>query len=355
MFDGLGGKISRVGLPPLGSLASLHAGQVRPISVAVVSVPPGKPLLPSIAGDVNLTKARPLDVPFDLAPPPFDAAPTPFLKRDILQASSLQGWLQAVQATHRVGLGTTLDELAATVRPPRDARGGPRPPVSFEQAVLKFRATPRQTLAVAQEARGLGREESTLALAYMAGERATDRPTMIAAAKLAHRLGGRTEAEHILFRGAQRARTGEDALATARRALHMGYLDGAKHAYFRAAELAATAPEALAIAAEATSQGLTYDMDEDAFYRWRERLDQRFTHMEKQAGVADPGRDSPYRLVGLTRARYINPYMAAMLKAERPALAPIARAAAAAGESRTADLIVARMAADTRPATGRLP
>lgn len=342
--------------------ASIGAPGVTPVS----PVGPNAPIAPAVgpaAGtgapafsrDRNFARAQDFDaatyelgaLPFETTAPATPAPPAPSaFKRDILLASDMTGWLDAVKNAHQAGQGGVLEDMGR-----RQAPGG-RLPVNFEHAVRRFNPSPRKTLEVAQAARALGRDEATTSLAATAGDKASDRATLIAAGKLADRLGGRTEAEHVLFREAQRAKDQTDALATARRANSAGYPDAAKYAYFKAAQLAPNAPMALAAAREATQSGLRYDADEPAFTAWRDRLDARYVQREQAAGVPDAASKSPFRAVGLSRPRYINPYMAALHKAEPQHLRAIGRAATLGGEAQAAAMVEARLNA-TRPNGGQ--
>jgi hypothetical protein len=273
---------------------------------------------------------------FDLGPLPFEqGGPPP-------DRITLRGWRNIVVATHQAGMGGLLDavarDLAARAPDALEAL-----PIAVDQQPQANPATARLALHAAQRTNALQYDESTRKLALLAGETAGDRPAAIAALKLAHRLGGTTEAAHIGFRMAQRATTSDDALATARRALAMGYPDTAKFAFFRAAQLAPDAAGALAAAREASAAGLKYEGQEEAFDAWKGRLDQQFARMEGPSiGPGPQGSASPYRQLPLAKARYIHPYMAAMLKAERADYPRIAAAARAAGELQAAALIRSR-------------
>jgi hypothetical protein len=321
--------IDRIGNQPGQPLEGLRA---RP---PIVPPPPAPPAAtpeaaPTIAPDQNRAFGAPLGG-FDLGPLPFDpAGPPP-------DRITLRGWRNIVVATHQAGLGGLLDAVARDLaaRAPQDLEALP---IAVDQHPPQPQATARLALNVAQRTGALGYDDSTRKLALLAGETATDRPAAIAAFKLADRLGGRTEAEHIAFRLAQRATSADDALATARRARAMGYPDAAKFAYFRAAQLAPDAAGALAAAREASAAGLRYEGQELAFEAWKTRLDRQFARLE------DPGQasNSPFRQLPLAKARYIHPYLAAMLKADRAQYPRIAAAALAAGEPQAAELIRSR-------------
>lgn len=270
---------------------------------------------------------------FELGPLPFDpAGPPP-------DRITLRGWRNVVVATHQAGMGGLLDAVARDLaaRAPQDLEALP---IAMDQHPPQPQATARLALNMAQRTGALGYDDSTRKLALLAGETATDRAAGIAAFKLADRLGGRVEAEHVAFRLAQRATSSDDALATGRRALAMGYPDAAKFAYFRAAQLAPDAASALAAAREASGAGLRYEGQEEAFDAWKGRLDRQFTRLEDPTNGA--ASHSPFRQLPLAKARYIHPYLAAMLKADRAAYPQIANAAAAAGETQAAELIRSR-------------
>ncbi|MDB5096603.1 MAG: hypothetical protein JWM80_1024 [Cyanobacteria bacterium RYN_339] len=326
--------IDRIGSPSGQPLEGLRA---RPPVVPPLP-PPALPAVaqPTLGGDQNQAIAAPLPgAGFDLGPLPFTQDPPP-------DRITLRGWRNIVVATHQAGMGGLLDavarDLAAHAPDSLEAL-----PIALDQQPQQSRTTARMALNAAQRTNALQYDESTRKLALLAGETAGDRPAAIAALKLADRLGGKTEAEHIAFRLAQRATTSEDALATARRALAMGYPDAAKFAFFRAAQLSPDAPGALASAREASQAGLKYEGQEEAFDAWKGRLDHQFARMEGPTiGPGQEGSGSPYRQLPLAKARYIHPYMAAMLKADRAEYPRIAAAAEAAGERQAAALIRSR-------------
>jgi hypothetical protein len=304
--------------------------------------PPPSPVTTTLDSDQNQVRGSGLTQPFDLPPLPFDRAPASPVAGGTPEALSLRDWRNVVVATHQAGMGGLLDSVARdlALRAPGNLEDLP---IAFDQRSSVNRATSRWTLNVAQRTNGLGFQESTKQLALLAGETSTDRPSSIAAFKLAHRLGGHTEAEHILFRTAQRAQNEGDALATARRALENGYPDAAKFAYYKAASLAPNANDSLAAAREASAHGLKFEQGEDAFEAWKRRQHDQFTRMEgPNVGPGAVESQSPYRQLPLAKARYINPYLAAMLKADRADFPRIAQAADAAGEHQTAVLITSR-------------
>lgn len=325
MIDGIGNRFG-----------PLEGPRKPPQPVPPPPAAPSPPTTPTSAPTPDLRDrfqaSRPAGT-FELPPLPFGAPGAPDAT-----APTAEDWRAVAIATRQAGLGGALDRLTGAVgrRDPAAAEGLP---VLYD-APAGFRASARETLDVARRLAKQGWTDAAPAVAVLAGEAAGpgDRPAMVAAAVLADRLGARPEASHVLFRLAQRAETPADALAAARRAAKMGYPENAKLAYHRAATLAPDAAGALAAAREASASGLAYEAGEPAFQRWRGEQDRMFQALEGPPAGPDFASASPYGPRAMPRPAYLNPYLVALRKAKPDELGAVARAAATAGETATAQL-----------------